>query len=111
LAKYNVWFTQFPAAKLRAIVPVMTYVATVPFEVDKPLSSSDPDVRSVSRLPGFVRLEPVSGHQGRYTLTFEVEGGSLRDSMDAADELLVEYENVLNAYHPKRLTAVATSAK
>jgi hypothetical protein len=111
LAKYNVSFTQFAAAEFRAIVPVMTYVATAPFEVDKPLSSSDPDVRSVSRLPGFVRLEPVSGHRGRYTLTFEVEGGSLRDSMDAADELLVEYENVLDAYHPKWLTEVATAAK
>lgn len=89
----------------------MTYVASVPFEVDKPLSSSDPDVRSISRLPGFVRLEPVAGHAGRYTLTFEVEGGSRRDAMDAADELMVEYENVMNAYHPRRLTAVATEAK
>lgn len=89
----------------------MTYVAAIPFEVDKPLSDSDPDVRSISRLPGFVRLEPVAGHRGRYTLTFEVEAGSLRDSMDAADELLVEYENAINAYHPRRLAAVATEAR
>jgi hypothetical protein len=31
--------------------------------------------------------------------------------MDAADELVVEYENALNAYHPRRLAAVATEAK
>ncbi|HVS49017.1 MAG TPA: hypothetical protein VHJ99_08955 [Candidatus Dormibacteraeota bacterium] len=89
----------------------MTYVAAIPFEVDKPLSDSDPDVRSISRLPGFVRLEPVAGHPGRYTLTFEVEAGSLRDSMDAADELLVEYESAINAYHPRRLAAVSTEAR
>ncbi|MHB8589401.1 MAG: hypothetical protein ACYDA0_11185 [Candidatus Dormibacteraceae bacterium] len=88
----------------------MKYLASVPLEVDKPLSASDPDVRSVSRLPGFVKLEPVSGHAGRYTLTFEVEAGSRRDAIDASEELMVEYENVLNAYHPRRLTAVATEA-
>jgi hypothetical protein len=86
------------------------YLASVPLEFAKPLSASDPDVRSVRRLPGFVKLEPVSGHAGRYTLTFEVEAGSRRDAIDASDELMVEYENVLNAYHPRRLTAVATEA-
>ena len=89
----------------------MKFLSTVPLEVDKPLSQSDPDVHSLSRLPGFVRLEPVSGHSGRYTLTFEVEAGSKRDAMDASDELMVEYENVLNAYHPRLLTAVATEAR
>jgi hypothetical protein len=89
----------------------MTYLASVPFEVTKPLSNSDPDVRSVSRLPGFVRLEPVAGYAGRFTLTVEVEAGSRRDAIDASDDLLVEYESVLNAYHPKRLSAVATQVK
>ena len=87
------------------------FLSSVPLEVDKPLSQSDPDVRSISRLPGFVRLEPVSGHAGRYTLTFEVEAGSKRDAMDASDELMVEYENVLSTYHPRLLTAVATEAQ
>jgi hypothetical protein len=89
----------------------MTYLASVPFEVNKPLSDSDPDVRSISRLPGFIRLEPVAGHSGRYTLTVEVEAGSKRDAMDASDDLLVEYESALNAYHPRRLAAVATKVK
>ena len=89
----------------------MTYLSSVPFEVTKPLTDSDPDVRSVSRLPGFVRLEPVAGHSGRYTLTVEVEAGSKRDAIDASDDLLVEYEDVLNAYYPRRLTAVATKVK
>jgi hypothetical protein len=89
----------------------MTYLATVPIEVKSPLSDSDPDVRSISRLPGFIRLEPVAGHASRYNLVFEVEGGSRRDAMDAADEMVVEYENALNTYHPRRLAAVATEAK
>src|ERR1700737_3262755 len=98
-------------AKLRAIVPRITYLSTVPLEVSTRLSDSDPDVRSISRLPGFVRLEPVAGHDGRYNLVFEVEGGSRRDAMDAAEEMVVEYENALNAYHPRRLAALATEAK
>jgi hypothetical protein len=89
----------------------MKFLATVPLEVAKPLSASDPDVRSVSRLPGFIGLEPVAGHAGRYTLTFEVEAGSRRDAVDASDELMVEYENALNAYHPRQLSAVATEAR
>jgi hypothetical protein len=89
----------------------MTYLSTVPLEVKSRLSDSDPDVRSISRLPGFVRLEPVAGHDGRYNLVFEVEGGSRRDAMDAADDLVVEYENALSAYRPRRLAAVATEAK
>jgi hypothetical protein len=31
--------------------------------------------------------------------------------MDAADEMVVEYENALSTYHPRRLAAVATEAK
>jgi hypothetical protein len=89
----------------------MKFLSSVPLEVDRPLSQSDPDVRSISRLPGFVRLEPVSGHLGRYTLTFEVEAGSKRDAMDASDELMVVYEDVLSVYHPRLLTAVATEAQ
>ena len=89
----------------------MTYVVNVPLEVATPVSESDPDVRSISRLPGFVRLRQDARVRGRYELTFEVEGGSLRDAMDAAEELVVEYENALNAYHPTRLAAVATEAK
>ena len=58
-----------------------------------------------------MRLEPVSGHAARYTLTFEVEAGSRRDAIDASDELMVEYENALNAYHPRQLAAVATEAR
>jgi len=89
----------------------VTYLSSVPFEVNKPLSDSDPDVRSISRLPGFVRLEPVAGNSGRFTLTVEVEAGSRRDAIDASDDLLVEYENALNAYHPKRLMALAPRVK
>jgi hypothetical protein len=89
----------------------MTYLASVPFEVTRPLSDSDPDVRSVSRLPGFVRLEPLAGDAGRFTLTVEVEAGSRRDAIDASDDLLVEYEDALNAYHPRRLTALAPRIK
>ena len=89
----------------------MKFLSSVPLEIDRPLSQSDPDVRSISRLPGFVRLDAVPGHAGRYTLTFEVEAGSKRDAMDASDELMVEYENVLSAYHPRLLTAVATEAQ
>jgi hypothetical protein len=89
----------------------MTYRSTVALEVKSRLSDSDPDVRSISRLPGFVRLDPVAGNDGRYNLVFEVEGGSRRDAMDAADELVLEYENALSAYRPRRLAAVATEAK
>jgi hypothetical protein len=89
----------------------MTYVVNVPFEVETPVSESDPDVRSIRRLPGFVRLQQAAGEKGRYALTFEVEGGSLRDAMDAAEELLVEYENALDAYHPRWLEAVAPQAR
>jgi hypothetical protein len=111
LVKNNVWFTQFSTAELRVIVRLMKFLSSVPLEVAKPLSNSDPDVRSISRLPGFVRLEPVSGHAGRYTLTFEVEAGSRRDAMDASDELLVEFQNALSAYRPRLLAEVATESR
>lgn len=88
----------------------MKYAASVPLETSKPISESDPDVRSIARIPGFVRLERVAGYAGRYTLTFEVEAGSRRDALDASDELMVEFENALSAYHPKQLAAVATEA-
>ncbi len=85
----------------------MTYVVNVPFEVSAPLAESDPDVRSILRLPGFVRLEPVDRNERRYELTVEVEGGSLRDAMDAAEELLLDYEGALGAYHPRLLATIA----
>ncbi|HXM56852.1 MAG TPA: hypothetical protein VOB72_15745 [Candidatus Dormibacteraeota bacterium] len=85
----------------------MTYVVTVPFEVGAALVETDPDVRSIVRLPGFVRLEQVARDSNRYELTIEVEGGSRRDAMDAAEELIVEYENALGAYHPRQLAALA----
>jgi hypothetical protein len=87
------------------------YVASVPLEVQKPLSQSDPDVRSISRIPGFIRLERVSGYAGRYTLSFEVEAGSRRDAMDASEELMVQYEDALSAYRPRLLTAISTEAR
>ena len=83
----------------------MTYVVEVPFEVSAPLSKSDPDVRSLVRLPGFVRLELIDRDDNRYELTVEVEGGSLRDAMDAAEELLVEYQDALGAYRPRLLAS------
>jgi hypothetical protein len=86
----------------------MQYAATVPLETAKPISESDPDVRSIARIPGFIRLERVAGYAGRYTLTFEVEAGSRRDAMDASDELMVEFENALSAYRPRQLTAITT---
>ena len=89
----------------------MTYVISCPFEVRRNLSESDPDVRSVSRLPGFVRMEPVSGHAGRYELSFEVEAGSSRDARDAAEELVVEYMSALAAYDPRRLADVTPLAR
>jgi hypothetical protein len=85
----------------------MRYVLKVPFEVSAPLSESDPDVRSISRLPGFVRLELVDRDNSRYELEVEVEGGSLRDAADAAEELLVDYESALGAYRPRLLAGLA----
>ena len=85
----------------------MTYVVEVPIEVETPVSESDSDVRSISRLPGFIRLEPVSPGQGRYQLTFEVEGGSLQDATDAADQLIVDYEDALDACRPRLLAPLA----
>jgi hypothetical protein len=89
----------------------MKFLASVPLEIDRPLSESDPDVRSIKRIPGFIRLEQAEGHQDRYRLTFEVEAGSRRDAMDASDELMVEFENALSAYHPRQLASVATEAR
>jgi hypothetical protein len=89
----------------------MKYVASVPLEVARPLRISDPDVQSIKRLPGFVRLEQAGDHGARYTLTFEVEAGSKRDAMDATEELLVEFENALSVYGPKLLAAASTEAR
>ena len=85
----------------------MTYVVNVPIEVETPVSDSDPDVRSISRLPGFVALQPGS-HNGhaRYDLTIEVEAGSVVSATDAADELIVEVEDALGAYHPRVLAPI-----
>ena len=85
----------------------MTYKITVPLEVTSPLSESDPDVRSVRRLPGFVGLDEVAHDTNRYELTIEVEGGSLRDASDAAEELLLDYESALDAYRPRLLEAIS----
>jgi hypothetical protein len=85
----------------------MTYEVRVPFEVTAPLDESDPDVRSIARLPGFVRLEAADGDRVRYELTLDVEGGSLRDAGDAAEELIVEYVDALGAYRPRLLAAIA----
>ncbi|HXC76110.1 MAG TPA: hypothetical protein VNU19_03575 [Candidatus Acidoferrum sp.] len=89
----------------------MKFLVSVPLEIDRPLSESDPDVRSITRVPGFIRLEQATGHDGRYNLTFEVEAGSRRDAMDASDELMVEFENALNAYHPRQLSEVTAEAR
>ena len=89
----------------------MKFLVSVPLEIDRPLSQSDPDVRSITRVPGFIRLEQATGHDKRFTLTFEVEAGSRRDAMDASDELMVEFENALSAYHPRQLAEVATEAR
>lgn len=83
----------------------MRYAVSVAFEVGLPLSTSDPDVRSISRLPGFVRLEQLAPHGSRYELSLEIEAGSVRDAMDATDSLVVEYTDALNAYHPRLLEA------
>lgn len=84
----------------------MTYLIKVPLEVTGQLSLADPDVRSIRRLPGFVRLEQVDREISRYELTVEVEAGSRRDAMDAADELIVDYESALGAYHPRLLASL-----
>ena len=89
----------------------MKFLVSVPLEIDRPLSESDPDVRSITRLPGFIRLEQATGHDRRYNLTFEVEAGSRRDAMDASDELIVEFENALSAYHPRQLAEVTPEAR
>jgi hypothetical protein len=85
----------------------MKYVVRVPFEVSAPLAESDPDVRSISRLPGFVRLDPVGQDGIRYELTLDVEGGSIRDATDATDEMLIDYTDALDAYQPRLLAAIA----
>jgi len=87
----------------------MTYVVTVPIEVEIPVSESDSDVKSISRLPGFVRLEPLG--EDRYELIFEVEGGSLQDATDAADAMIVDYEDALDAYRPRVLAPLAPRSK
>ena len=89
----------------------MTYVVRVPFEVSTPLSLSDPDVRSISRLPGFVQLELIDRDNSRYELTFEVEAGSVRDAGDASEELLVDYQDTLAAYRPRLLTGIAPEVR
>ena len=89
----------------------MKFLVSVPLEINRPLSQSDPDVRSIRRIPGFIRLEQAIEHDVRYTLTFEVEAGSRRDAMDAGDELMVEFENALSAYHPRQLAAIETEAR
>ena len=89
----------------------MKYLASVPLEVQRPIHQSDPDVRSINRLPGFVSFDRINGYAGRYTLAFEVEAGSTRDAMDATEELLVEYESVLGAYRPRVLEAASTQAR
>ena len=86
---------------------VVKYLITVPFEVGRRLLEGDPDVRSVSRLPGFLRLELVDPSTNRYELQVEVEGGSLRDAADAAEELLVDYQSVLGTYRPRLLAGIA----
>jgi hypothetical protein len=88
----------------------MKFLVSVPLEIERPLFQSDPDVRSITRVPGFIRLEQATGHERRYTLTFEVEAGSRRDAMDASDELMVEFENALSVYGPRQLAGVATEA-
>ncbi|MDQ6771660.1 MAG: hypothetical protein M3024_01520 [Candidatus Dormibacteraeota bacterium] len=85
----------------------MTYVVNAAFEVVTPISVSDPNVRSITRLPGFVKLESVSADNLRYELTVEVEGGSIRDVMDAAEDLIVEYQDALGAYRPRLLAEPA----
>jgi hypothetical protein len=90
---------------------LMKFLVSVPLEINRPLSESDPDVRSITRVPGFIRLEQATGHDYRFTLTFEVEAGSRRDAMDAGDELMVEFENALSAYQPRQLAEVATEAR
>jgi hypothetical protein len=82
----------------------MTYVVNVPIEVQTPVSETDPDVRSLSRLPGFISLQPLA--PSRYELRFEIEGGSLQDATDAADQLVIEYEDALRGYHPTLLAPV-----
>jgi hypothetical protein len=89
----------------------MKFLVSVPLEINRPLSQSDPDVRSITRIPGFIRLEQAVDYDDRYTLTFEVEAGSRRDAMDASDELMVEFENALTAYHPRQLAAVETEVR
>jgi len=88
----------------------MKYIFTVAFEVDRALSQTDPDVRWITRLPGYLGLERVPGQGARYELTFDVEGGSTRDARDAADEQLIEYQNALAAYHPRLLAEPVASA-
>jgi len=89
----------------------MTYIASVSLETATPIHRSDPDVRSISRIPGFIRLERSEDHAGRYTLVFEVEAGSRRDAADATDELLVEYENALSAYQPRLLATASRETR
>lgn len=85
----------------------MTFLVKIPFEVATPLSQADSDVRSIARMPGYVGLELIDRRENRYELTLEVEGGSRRDAVDAADELLHEYEDTLAAYRPRVLATIA----
>ena len=89
----------------------MRYIACISLETATPINGSDPDVRSMLRIPGFIRLERSEDHDGRYKLVFEVEAGSRRDATDATDELLVEYENALSAYRPRLLETASREAR
>jgi len=84
----------------------MKYAVNVAFEVAVPLSGSDPDVRSVSRLPGFIKLEETDRDGRRLELSLELEAGSVRDAMDHAESLLIEYTDSLHAYRPRLLESV-----
>lgn len=84
----------------------MMYLVNVPFEVSRTLRQADPDVRSISRLPGYVSLELVDRVNHRYELKVEVEAGSLRDAVDAAEDLLLDYESALGAYRPRLLAGI-----
>jgi len=84
----------------------VTYVVNVPIEVQAPVSESDPDVRWLSRQPGFIRLRPLPPAERRYELRFEVEAGSVQDAADAADEMLVDFEGALDAYQPRLLAPI-----
>ena len=88
----------------------MNYVCHVPLELATAVDPQ-PRPRSVAGLPGFIRLRALPEGGRRFDLSFEVEGASERNAVDAAEELVPIYKEALERYDPKVLAPVMVEPK